>query len=192
VDQLLDRVGLAGRADVPVETYSRGMKQRLHLARGLIGDPHLLILDEPTTGMDPVAAMRFRELVGELRDEGRTILITTHDMAEAESVCDRVSLINGGRLLRTDDPRTIGRWLSTRERVLAHDVPAGLAERIDAVPGVESVRVPAPGALQVETDGATEIVLRLLLDAGVTQVAVTRPNLEEVYLNVIGDRGLQV
>jgi ABC-2 type transport system ATP-binding protein len=69
------------------------MKQRLHLARGLMGDARVLFLDEPTTGMDPLAAREFRELIGELKGEGRTILLTTHDMVEAETVCDRVTLM---------------------------------------------------------------------------------------------------
>ena len=99
---------LASWADERVETFSRGMKQRLHLARGLVGNPRLVILDEPTTGMDPVGARTFRGLVRDLRAERRTVLLTTHDMAEAESVCDRVSLIDAGRLLRTEDPRTVG------------------------------------------------------------------------------------
>ena len=97
--ELLERVGLEERANARVETYSRGMKQRLHLARGLVADARVLLLDEPTTGMDPIAGRDFRALVVGLRSEGRTILLTTHDMAEAESVCDRVALIDHGRLL---------------------------------------------------------------------------------------------
>lgn len=194
VEELLDRVGLAGRAEDRVETFSRGMKQRLHLARGLIGEPEVVILDEPTTGMDPVAAHEFRTLIGELRAEGRTVLLTTHDMAEAEAICDRVSLINGGRLLRTEDPRTIGRWLSTYERVEAEGVPPALAERLATLPGVSSVRTPRPGAVLVETgaEGAAGQVLRMLVESGVITIATTRPSLEDVYLHVIGDRGLAV
>src|SRR6266487_781075 len=81
---LLERVGLVDRADQRVEEFSRGMKQRLHLARGLMGDAKVLFLDEPTTGMDPLAAREFRTLVGELKGEGRTILLTTHDLVEPE------------------------------------------------------------------------------------------------------------
>src|SRR5688572_29322470 len=77
VNRLLERVGLSDRADDLVEAYSRGMKQRLHLARGLIGDARILFLDEPTTGMDPIAAQDFRGIVRELRSEGRTVLLTT-------------------------------------------------------------------------------------------------------------------
>ena len=79
---LLEQVGLTDRADYLVETYSRGMKQRLHLARGLVADAPVLFLDEPTAGMDPIASRGFQQLVKELRSEGRTILLATHDMAE--------------------------------------------------------------------------------------------------------------
>lgn len=193
VEALLERTGLAERAEERVETFSRGMKQRLHLARGLIGDPKVLLLDEPTSGMDPVAARDFRALVGELRDEGRTILLTTHDMVEAETVCDRVSLIDEGRLLGTEDPRTIGQWLSTFERVTADRTPADVVECLRELPGVTSVSNDN-GRLTVETDteGAAGQVVHALVEAGVTGVSTTRPTLEEVYLHVIGERGLIV
>jgi ABC-2 type transport system ATP-binding protein len=191
-DELLERVGLSARADEPVETFSRGMKQRLHLARGLVGDPAVVILDEPTTGMDPVAARDFRGLVGELRGEGRTVLLTTHDMAEAESVCDRVSFLDEGRLLGTGPPAVIGRWISTYERVEAVGVPAELAAAVEALPGVARVERGETTRIETDAEGATGLVLRTLLDAGVTAVSTARPSLEEVYLRVIGDRGLAV
>jgi ABC-2 type transport system ATP-binding protein len=183
VEVLLTRVGLVDRAHERVETWSRGMKQRLHLARGLVGDPRVLILDEPTTGMDPVAAREFRGLVGDLRDEGRTLLITTHDMAEAEAVCDRVSLIDKGRLLRTEDPRTIGKWISTQERVDATGVPASMVPGLESLAGVSQVEHLGPGAVRVHTaaEGATAAVLQKFIDAGVTSLATSQPSLEEVY-----------
>lgn len=107
-ERLLDRVGLEQRADERVERFSRGMRQRLHLARGLVGDPRLILLDEPTAGMDPMAALEFRSLVDELRSEGRTILLATHNMAEAEQVCDRVTLIDGGVVVSTGRPAALG------------------------------------------------------------------------------------
>jgi ABC-2 type transport system ATP-binding protein len=115
--QLLERVGLADKADGRVEEYSRGMKQRLHLARGLMGDGTVLFLDEPTTGMDPLAAREFRTLIGELREEGRTILLATHDMVEAETVCDRVTLIDRGKIVATESPRALGRVISRFQRI---------------------------------------------------------------------------
>ncbi|MFF3919271.1 ABC transporter ATP-binding protein [Streptomyces sp. NPDC001852] len=190
---LLERVGLLDRADVRVDTFSRGMKQRLHLARGLVGDPRVLILDEPTMGMDPVAALDFRALVAELREEGRTVLLTTHDMAEAAAVCDRVSLIDRGRLIMTEDTDAVGRLLSGYERVVAHGVSAGLALRVEALAGVVAVRHEAD-RLEAETEqpSATASVLAVLAGAGVHRVSTARPDLAEVYLHLVGRRGMAV
>lgn len=192
--KLLERLGLEERADERVETFSRGMKQRLHLARGLVGNPRLLILDEPTVGLDPAAARDFRGLVRQLRAEGRTILLTTHDMTEAEELCDRVTLIDSGKLLGTEDPRTIGEWLSAWERVTAEGVPAELIDRIRKVEGVAGVEIDSEGRITVETagDGTSAAVLSLLVDGGVTSLSTSRPSLEEVYLHLIGSRGLNV
>lgn len=194
-DALLSRVGLASRADERVETFSRGMKQRLHLARGLIGEPRVLLLDEPTVGMDPVAARDFRNLIAELRAEDRTILIATHDMDEAESLCDRVTLIDNGRIIATEDPRTIGRWLSSYERVTASGVDEPTVALVAAIEGVASVDYRSDaGTVTVETSaaGAANAVLRVLADAGVHLVSTSAPSLAEVYLHLIGNRGLEV
>ncbi|NUT99412.1 MAG: ABC transporter ATP-binding protein [Saccharothrix sp.] len=187
-EDLLDRLGLAAKADDLVETYSRGMKQRLHLARGLIGDPKLILLDEPTTGMDPVAAHDFRALIGELRAEGRTILITTHDMDEAEEVCDRVTLIDHGKVLATESPRGLAemsglhRWVEAETALDVAGLPGVLGtERRDGL-----LRVRA------EDDAAARVVLDFLLDRGVRSVRAVPPRLEDVYLDLVGRRGMEV
>jgi ABC-2 type transport system ATP-binding protein len=190
---LLDRVGLADRADERVETYSRGMKQRLHLARGLIGDAKVLFLDEPTTGMDPLAAREFRALIGELRGEGRTILLATHDMAEAEALCDRVTLIDRGALIATESPRTLGRVISRFQRIDVEGAGEEVLARIAGLAGVAGVAAAAVGVrIEVDEEGVTAQVLRLLVDAGVTSVRTSLPSLEEVYVQLIGERGLEV
>ena len=198
VETMLSQIGLTERADDRVEGFSRGMKQRLHLARGLIGDPRVILLDEPTTGMDPVAGREFRSLVDGLRDDGRTVLLTTHDMAEAEAVCDRVTLIDNGRLLATERPAALSGWISTYSRVDARDVPPErvpqLIQELRDIPGVAGVRATQPAGIRVETDAAdaTPLVIRHLLDAGINSVATSTPDLEEVYLHIIGERGLRV
>jgi ABC-2 type transport system ATP-binding protein len=191
---LLDRVGLTDRADQRVEEYSRGMKQRLHLARGLMGDARVLFLDEPTTGMDPLAAREFRTLIGELKGEGRTILLTTHDMVEAETVCDRVTLIDRGRLLATETPRTLGSLISRFQRIDVEGAGDGLLAGIELVAGVSAVAVQPDGSVRIEVneEGATAVVLRHLVDAGITSVKTSLPSLEEVYVQMIGERGLTV
>jgi ABC-2 type transport system ATP-binding protein len=190
---LLERVGLAERADERVETYSRGMKQRLHLARGLIGDARVLFLDEPTTGMDPLAAREFRTLIGELRGEGRTILLATHDMVEAEKVCDRVTLIDRGKVIATESPRTLGRVISKYQRIDVEGADAALLDQVRALAGVSSVTVLDGGArIEVDEEGAMQDILQRLVAAGVTSVRTTLPSLEEVYVQLIGDRGLEI
>jgi ABC-2 type transport system ATP-binding protein len=193
-DELLERVGLHDRADDPVETYSRGMKQRLHLARGLIGDPRLVLLDEPTTGMDPVGSSEFRTLVRDLHAEGRTILITTHDMSEAEALCDRVALIDHGRLLAVEEPRVLGRWIDAYERIDAEGAPEELLAEVERIPGVTSVSANADGSSRVHVgeEGAAQRVLERLVSAGITSLRTSSPTLEEVYLHVFGDRGMRV
>jgi ABC-2 type transport system ATP-binding protein len=191
---LLERVGLTERADQRVEEFSRGMKQRLHLARGLMGDARVLFLDEPTTGMDPLAAREFRTLIGELKGEGRTILLTTHDMVEAETVCDRVTLIDRGRILATETPRTLGSLISRFQRIDVEGASEALIADIELVTGVSAVAVQPDGSVRIEVmeDGATTVVLKRLVDAGVTSVKTSLPSLEEVYVQMIGERGLTV
>jgi len=192
--ELLERVGLTERADQRVEEFSRGMKQRLHLARGLMGDARVLFLDEPTTGMDPLAAREFRALINQLKGEGRTILLTTHDMVEAETVCDRVTLIDRGRILATETPRSLGSLISRFQRIDVEDAPQDVLEAIRAIDGVSSVTTLEDGTVRIEVheEGATTLVLKELVDFGVTAVKTSLPSLEEVYVQVIGDRGLTV
>ncbi len=192
-EALLARVGLADRADDRVETYSRGMRQRLHLARGLVNDPPVLFLDEPSTGMDPVAAHEFRTIVRELRAEGRAVFITTHDMAEAEAVCDRVTFIDHGQLLATESPAALSARLCRFERVECEGASADVLAGLDTLPGVSRVAtVDATTRIEFETQAAVADVMRRLVEAGVTSLRVARPTLEEVYLGMVGDRGLEV
>ncbi|MFC4913537.1 ABC transporter ATP-binding protein [Actinomadura gamaensis] len=192
-DALLERVGLAERADDPVERFSRGMRQRLHLARGLLHEPRVLFLDEPTSGLDPVAAVAFRRLVLELRDEGRTFLLATHDMDEATALCDRVSLIDRGRLLLTDDTAGVGRVLGDRECVDFVHEDGALAEALGVLSFVTDVER-LDGRWRVHTadrDGARR-VLAWLVERDVLTARHAQPTLEEVYLRTVGDRGMRV
>ena len=106
-DELLERVGIAQAAGRKVKTYSTGMKQRLVLARGLINDPRVLFLDEPTRGLDPVSARNLRSIVRDLSDGGTTIVLTTHDMVEADELCQRVAFLSEGRIIALDTPREL-------------------------------------------------------------------------------------
>ena len=193
-DELLETLGLAERADEAVETFSRGMKQRLHLARGLVNDPPVLFLDEPTTGMDPVAAREFRALVVDLRRQGRTVLLTTHDMAEAEALCDRVALIDQGALLAVEPPKILSEWISSFERIDVEGAPPQLLLDLESLPGVTEVAPTGAGGarIQVASRDATGAVLQRLVASDVRAIRTSMPSLEEVYVHVFGDRGLRI
>jgi ABC-2 type transport system ATP-binding protein len=194
VEELLTRIGLTDRADDKVLGYSRGMRQRLHLARGLVSGARVLFLDEPTTGLDPVAARDFRDLIRTLKGEGCTILLTTHDMAEAESVCDRVALIDRGRLLATETPRSLGRLIAEHERIDCEGANTETLEYVRAMLGVAAVVPKAEGGWRILMSDSEAIprVIKVLAEAGVASINTSRPSLEEVYLHIMGDRGLKV
>ena len=104
IRELLELVGLSGREDEKVQGYSRGMKQRLHIARALLHDPQVLFLDEPTMGLDPVGARELRNTIRSLQAENKTIFLTTHYMFEADAMCQRITVINHGRIVALDTP----------------------------------------------------------------------------------------
>ena len=188
--ELLEQVGLVDRADYLVETYSRGMKQRLHLARGLVANARVLFLDEPTAGMDPIASREFQRLVKELRSEGRTILLTTHDMAEAEAVCDRVTLIDRGRVLAVETPRSLSALVARYERIEFAGGPQRLPDTLREIPGVASVSEMPDGTFRVELDDGSVAnrVLEVIVGTGVTSISTSPPSLEEAYIRLVGGR----
>ena len=148
--QLLEKVGLTDSADVPVENYSRGMKQRLHIARGLLMDPPVLFLDEPTIGLDPIGAQELRNYAPELSAEGKTILLTTHYMAEADMLCDTIAIINRGELAAIGTPDDIKRRFSRVGivEVTVRRAREGLLSQVSEIPGVEGVETVGDGAFQ--------------------------------------------
>lgn len=107
VDQVLELVGLKDRANEKLKNYSNGMKQRLLIARALLHDPEILFMDEPTRGLDPVIANQIRHLIIQLSQDGRTIFLTTHYMEEADRLCDRVAIINHGKIIALDEPQQL-------------------------------------------------------------------------------------
>lgn len=199
-DELLDLVGLAERADDRVREYSRGMKQRLHLARGLVSQPEVLLLDEPTIGLDPVAARQMRELVEELNAGGTTILLTTHYMAEAEQLCQRVAFLSEGRIGLLDSPRELTRTIAELTRIEA-DLPLATGHEtvreIESIAGVRTVERSGgdgePMHLSISTErGALSRVLGVLAAHAVVNVSTREPTLEDVYVRSFGDRGMRV
>lgn len=104
IDELLQLVGLSKRADDLIETFSKGMIQRLQIARGLINNPEIIFMDEPTIGLDPLGAKMLRDIILALKSEGKTVLLTTHNLQEAEALCDRMLIIKGGKVIASGTP----------------------------------------------------------------------------------------
>ena len=190
IDELLEAFDLAGAADQRVGTYSKGMRQRLTLARALLHEPELLFLDEPSSGLDPVAARAVDERILRLRDEGATVLLCTHNLAQAQALCDRVVVLERGAVVASGAPNA-----------LAADLGAGLEVRVTLrlAPAVDvrmlladlpGVRVLEPLDEARETlrfeavdDAAVAGVVRALVraDADVHGVERRQPSLEDVY-----------
>jgi len=171
------------------------MKQRLHLARGLIHEPRVLFLDEPTTGLDPVATHQFRDLVRALQAEGRSVLITTHDMAEAEALCERVTLIDKGEVVVQGETANVARTLGASECVDFTCPDAALVERLRGQPFVASVASDpnvAGGWQAFPHEGAVGDTMRWLIDHGVLSARNAVPSLESVYLQMVGPRGMSI
>jgi ABC-2 type transport system ATP-binding protein len=189
-DDLIARFGLAEKADAPFDTLSGGQRQRLALALAFVNDPELVFLDEPTTGLD---ARSRRELHGEIRrmrEDGRTVLLTTHDMAEAEALCDRIAVIDRGRLAAVGRTREIaGRSATSPTVVVSMSHPID-SDALAALPGVHDV-VCTGDTARFRTADVNRSVAALvaLLDAqgiDITELHVHRASLEDVYLELTG------
>jgi ABC-2 type transport system ATP-binding protein len=183
VGEVIGLVGLAGQARRKVRTLSGGQKRRLDLALGLIGDPELLFLDEPTTGFDPSARRAAWQIVRNLRDAGATILLTTHYMDEAQALADRVAVISGGQIAAEGAPTALGGRDTARARI-RFALPPGCAVTELPVPAV-----PGDGLVTVETAEPTQTLHQLTgwaLRRGTVldQLTVDRPSLEDVYLRL--------
>ncbi len=183
VTAVLDRVGLASVADHKVKTYSQGMRQRLGLAAALLREPTLLLLDEPSNGMDPAGIKEFRTLLRSLADEGTTVFLSSHQLAEVEQTCDEIAVLDGGRLV--EQGRVAGLAAArTRVRVIlnAGDQPAARA-LLDRWP----LQAIGADGLVVGTSSGRE-VNEVLGRGGVWahQVLVERPGLEETFLELTG------
>ncbi len=187
VGDLLARFSLQDRADEPVAGFSKGMKQRLALARALIHDPELLFLDEPTAGLDPVASRQVHDLVGTLRDGGRTVVLCTHHLVEAEALCDRVGVLAKGKLIALGTVRELSdRLLAASPVVLSFLGPVAdaVAAAVGAVPGVAvTEREERRLLLAAADDGAAADAIGAAVRAGGRVVSAGRREhtLEEVY-----------
>jgi ABC-2 type transport system ATP-binding protein len=191
---LLEMVGLQGRGSERVEGYSRGMKQRLHVARTLLHDPQILFLDEPTIGLDPVGARDFRQVIRNLQSEKKTILLTTHYMFEADALCQRVGVINHGCIVALDSPEGLKQHVSDLSviELEVFGIPQEIIERLRAQPYVDAVAVENRDqrqVLQVQSlrgSAAVPDLMASLNGVRVGRVQVREPTLEDAYVRLVG------
>jgi ABC-2 type transport system ATP-binding protein len=195
VNTLLEMFEIGDRADDKTGGYSKGMKQRLALARALIHEPQLLFLDEPTSGLDPLAARQVRELITHLsRQEGRSVFLCTHNLVEAQRLCDRVAVLEHGRLLALGTPAELGQRLVHHQRIEIEVSPADLSRAVEVLNTV-------PGLAERTVEGDVLVVggipreripdlIAGLANAGVRIYRVTsqEPTLEDVYFALHPDR----
>ena len=184
VDEVLDLVGLRRKADACAKTLSGGQQRRLDVALGIIGAPELLFLDEPTTGFDPTARRGAWELVDRLRDEGATIILTTHYMDEAQHLADRVVVINQGEIVASGTPETIGGRGEAAVRI-RFGLPADADPDSMPMAGTRD----SHGIYVIETTDEVRVLHALTswaLDRGIDLVGLTvdRPSLEDVYIEL--------
>jgi ABC-2 type transport system ATP-binding protein len=195
IAELLELVGLTGREKERVEGFSRGMRQRLHIARGLLHDPPVVFLDEPTIGVDPVGARELRSTIASLVDAGKTVLLTTHYMFEADSLCDRIAVIAKGRIVGEGTPRELKAGVADGSvvEIEVYGVAEETVTRVRAVSGVRTVNVEDRDQAQllvVQTEPGTELTHALLgqLDgASVGRVTSREPTLEDAYVALVND-----
>jgi ABC-2 type transport system ATP-binding protein len=186
-DGLLQQFELAPYGDVRYSELSTGLKQRLALAKAFVNDPELLILDEPTVGLDPDISVRIREQIAALRrTRGITILLSTHYMREAEALCDEIVFLRAGLIMARGDPDSLKRQILAGDRVTMH--VDGEWTGLSALPGVLSCRGDG-GRVECVVDDARKRLpelLRHLVEQGaeVTDVAVAEPNLESVFIEL--------
>jgi len=193
IDEVVELVGLKGREKERVEGYSRGMRQRLHIARGILHDPEVVFLDEPTIGVDPVGARDLRQTIADLVAVGKTVLLTTHYMFEADALCDRIAVIAKGQIVGEGTPEELkGRVEGgrvTEIEVFGVDEPT--VGRLREIVGVTAVSVEEREQRQVlvvQTSGEREVTAPLLAQLDgfeVGRVASREPTLEDAYVALV-------
>jgi ABC-2 type transport system ATP-binding protein len=198
VDELIERMELKDRANELVEKYSTGMRQRVAISKALLARPPILLLDEPTLGLDPQAARNLRELILQLKQDGHTILLTTHYMEEADQLSDRIGIIDTGKIIALDTPDGLKKRIDQQEvvRLEVSGWYEKIGEQLRRLPGVDNL-----SAHQLEGDGLWEISLQSANSRGILSgvvetvnhngtrllnMNIVRPTLEDVFINLTG------
>jgi ABC-2 type transport system ATP-binding protein len=197
IQEVLELVGLLGRERERVEGYSRGMRQRLHIARGILHDPAVVFLDEPTIGVDPVGARALRTMIAQLVEAGKTVLLTTHYMFEADSLCDRIAMIARGKIVAEGTPAELKSHVVDRTVVEVEVFGIEEAEvlRLRDLPGVTSVSVEEREQAQlvtIQSPRGLELTQELhgFFDgARIGRIAAREPTLEDAYVALVTEGG---
>ena len=193
IEEVLELVGLTGRDQERVEGYSRGMRQRLHIARGILHEPEVVFLDEPTIGVDPVGARELRQTIADLVRAGKTLLLTTHYMFEADALCDRIAVIAKGRIVGEGTPAALKAGVAegTVTEIEVFGIDDRAVARLRAVPSVTAVTVEERDQKQlviVQATGERELTAPLLAEldgVGVGRVSSREPTLEDAYVALV-------
>jgi len=192
--ELLQAVGLSDRAGALAATLSGGMRRRLEIARGMVHDPQILFLDEPTTGLDPASRISVWEMITHLRaQQGRTLFLTTHYMDEADRLCDRVAIVDSGRIVALDTPVALKGSVPGASRIelqFEPDLPNGAAD-LERLPAVKSVRALGSATYRISSDrgpaSAQELIeLARELKLELKSLAVQSTSLDDVFLHYAG------
>lgn len=191
--KLLDRFTLAEKANATYDNLSGGQKQRLALALALINKPEVVFLDEPTAGLDAQVRHELHQIIQELRAEGRTLLLTTHYIEEAEKLCDRVAIVDHGRIVAMDTPRALVAQSKQSSRIefsASRDLPESALAKLDQVTKVEA-KENGTRLLRTSNSTATLVSLVRLLEkerADLVDLHISRPSLEDLFLELTGTR----
>jgi len=198
VEELIERMELKDRANELVEKYSTGMRQRVAIAKALLARPPILLLDEPTLGLDPQAARRLRELIAELKQEGHTILLTTHYMEEADLLSDRIGIIDTGKVIALDTPAGLKRRIEQKE-VIKLEVTGWhkeIGDKIKSISGIENLMSRQQGEadlweVNMQAQNSRTAIPRIVehISGNGTRLInmnIVKPSLEDVFIHLTG------
>jgi len=194
IPELIELVGLKGREKEKVEGYSRGMRQRLHIARALLHDPEVLFLDEPTMGLDPVGAREMRITIRDLQSAKKTILLTTHYMFEADALCERIAVINKGKIIALNTPEKLKHTVQDLSvvEIEIFGIPPKFLEKVRKLEFVDSVVVETHNQRQIllvhtpkGPSGISDIV-EALNGLRLGKIVTREPTLEDAYVRLVG------
>jgi ABC-2 type transport system ATP-binding protein len=187
---LIDRFSLGAKADASFDSLSGGQRQRLALALAFVNDPRIVLLDEPTAGLDPHSRRELHDEIVRMRRDGRTVLLTTHDLEEAQVLCDRVAIIDRGLVVAAGAPRELMAQSAARQSILLATTPPLDSAAVGALPGVETADVDGPQLRLTSSQPTVTMaaLMQLVESRGVEvlELRMQKASLEDVFLEITG------